>query len=104
MGCSVCFLVELCSRDLDHLCFSPLRPWELVAALLTMSLIRTELGAGMAALVAILLYGFSLFDLGLPLVAFFTALMLMGWGLGLVIVALVLCYGLGAEADRKSVV
>src|SRR3546814_2713129 len=45
-----------------------------------------------------LLYGFSLFDLGLPLVAFFTALMLMGWGMGMVIVALVLRYGLGAES------
>src|SRR3546814_6420860 len=40
----------------------------------------------------------DLFDLGLPLVAFFTALMLMGWGMGMVIVALVLRYGLGAES------
>ena len=36
--------------------------------------------------------------MGLPLVAFFTALMLMGWGMGMVIVALVLRYGLGAES------
>src|SRR3546814_1530119 len=98
IGFSICFLEELWSRNLGHLFVSPLRPWELVAALMTMSLIRTALGAGMAALVAILLYGFSLFDLGLPLVAFFTALMLMGWGMGMVIVALVLRYGLGAES------
>jgi len=98
IGFSICFLEELWSRNLGHLFVSPLRPWELVAALMTMSLIRTALGAGIAAVIAILLYGFSLFDLGLPLVAFFTALMLMGWGMGMAIVALVLRYGLGAES------
>lgn len=98
IGFSVCFLEELWSRNLGHLFVSPLRPWELVAALMTMSLLRTALGAGIAAIIAVLLYSFSLFDLGLPLVAFFTALMLMGWGMGMVIVAMVLRHGLGAES------
>lgn len=98
IGFSICFLEELWSRNLGHLFVSPLRPWELVASLMTMSLIRTAIGAGVASVIAILLYAFSLFDLGPPLVAFFVALMLMGWGMGMVIVAMVLRYGLGAES------
>lgn len=98
IGFSICFLEEMWSRNLGHLFVSPLRPWELLAALMTMSAIRTTIGAGIAATIAILLYSFSLFDLGLPLVAFFVALMLMGWGMGMVIVAMVLRFGLGAES------
>jgi ABC-2 type transport system permease protein len=98
IGLSVCFFEEMYSRNLGHLFVSPLRPWELTAALMTMSLIRTVLGAGAAAVLAIFLYSFNLFALGLPLVAFFTCLMLMSWGMGLVVVSMVLRYGLGAES------
>ena len=48
IGFSICFLEEMWSRNLGHLFVSPLRPWELVASLMTMSLIRTSLGAGIA--------------------------------------------------------
>ncbi len=41
---------------------------------------------------------FSIFDLGLPLLAFFTNLLIMGWSIGLLVSALVLRYGLGAES------
>lgn len=98
IGFTICFLEEMWSRNLGNLFVSPLRPWELVAALITMSLIRTMIGAGFAAVIAILLYGFSLFDLGVPLLAFFIALMGMGWGIGMVIVAFILRAGLGAES------
>jgi ABC-2 type transport system permease protein len=60
--------------------------------------IRTLLGGVFAAVIAILLYSFSIFDLGLPLIAFFLALIAMGWGIGMVIVAVVLRAGLGAES------
>lgn len=98
IGFTICFLEEMWSRNLGHLFVSPLRPWEMVAALTAMSMIRTLIGAVFASVIAILLYGFSLFDLGLALVAFFFALMAMGWGIGLVIVAVILRAGLGAES------
>ncbi|MEQ8587979.1 MAG: ABC transporter permease [Thalassobaculaceae bacterium] len=98
IGFTICFLEEMWSRNLGHLFVSPLRPWELVAALIVMSAIRTILGGVFAAVIAILLYEFSIFDLGLPLVAFFLALMGMGWGIGMVITAVVLRAGLGAES------
>lgn len=98
IGFTVCFLEEMWSRNLGHLFVSPLRPWELVLALITMSAIRTVLGGVFAAIIAILLYEFSIFDLGLPLLAFFLVLMGMGWGIGMVITAIVLRAGLGAES------
>jgi ABC-2 type transport system permease protein len=98
LGVSLAFFEEMYSRNLGHLFVSPLRPYELVCALLTISLLRTLLGVGGAALLAIPLYGYSIFGLGLPLLAFFANLLMMGWAIGLLVAGLVLRYGLGAES------
>jgi ABC-2 type transport system permease protein len=98
LGVSVSFLEELWSRNLGHLFVSPLRPYEWVLSLLAMSLVRVVIGVVPAALLAIPLYHYSIFTLGLPLIAFFVLLLVMGWGLGLIIGALLLRHGLGAES------
>jgi len=98
LGVSVSFLEEMWSRNLGHLFVSPLRPVEFVAALTTMSLVRTVIGMVPAALLAIPLYHFSIFDLGLPLLAFFANLMVTGWAIGIAVSGLILRYGLGAES------
>jgi ABC-2 type transport system permease protein len=98
LGVSLSFLEEMWSRNLGHLSVSPLRPYELVVSMLCMSLIRTVIGVLPAALLAIPLYHFSLFDLGLPLIAFWVNLMVSGWAIGLAVSALVLRFGLGAES------
>lgn len=98
LGVSLSFMEEMWSRNLGHLSVSPLRPHELVAAMLTMSLIRTLLGVVPAVVLAIPLYHFSLFDLGLPLIGFWANLMITGWAIGLGVSALVLRFGLGAES------
>jgi ABC-2 type transport system permease protein len=97
LGVSTVFFEEMYSRNLGHLFASPLRPYELGCALLVISLFRTLIGVGGAALLAIPLYHFSIFDLGLPLLAFFLNLIVMGWAIGLLVSGLVLRYGLGAE-------
>jgi ABC-2 type transport system permease protein len=98
LGVALVFMEEMWSRNLGHLFVSPLRPSELAASLLTMSLIRTLIGVGGAAVVAIPLFHFSIFDLGLPLLAFFVNLIVMGWAIGLAVSGIVLRYGLGAES------
>jgi len=98
LGVSLVFMEEMWSRNLGHLFVSPLRPGELAAALLVMSLIRTLIGVGGAALIAIPLFHFSIFDIGLPLLAFFTNLIVMGWAIGLLVSGIVLRHGLGAES------
>ena len=77
---------------------APLRPHELAAALLTMSFLRTVIGMVPASIVAILLYEYSIYDLGLPLIAFFVNLLVMGWAFGLAVCGLLFRFGLGAES------
>lgn len=98
LGVSVVFFEELYSRNLGHLFVSPLRPYELILSLMMISLIRTVIGVGTAAVLAVPFYGYSLWDLGLPLIGFFANLLIMGWSIGLMVAALVLRYGLGAES------
>jgi ABC-2 type transport system permease protein len=98
------FLEEMWARNLGHLFVTPLRPYEWVLSLLTMSLIRVLLGIAPAALLAIPLYHYSIFSLGLPLVAFFAVLLVMGWALGMAICGLILRQGLGAEGLAWTVV
>ena len=98
LGIALVFMEEMWSRNLGHLFVSPLRPYEMVAALILMSLIRTLIGVGGAALVAIPLFHYNIFDLDLPLIAFFFNLVIMGWAVGLLVSGIVLRYGLGAES------
>lgn len=98
LGVSLVFMEEMWSRNLGNLFVSPLRPFELACTLLTMSLIRTLFGVGGAALIAIPLFHYSIFSLGLPLLAFFVNLLVMGWAIGLLVSGIVLRYGLGAES------
>ncbi|MGE4528419.1 MAG: ABC transporter permease [Rhodospirillaceae bacterium] len=98
LGFSLSFLEEMWSRNLGQLYLTPLRPYEHVAALAIMSLIRTCIGLLPPSLLAIALYGFNIYDLGLPLVAFFANLMVMGWSVGLLTAGLVLRFGMGAES------
>ena len=104
LGLSMSFLEEMWARNLGHLFVTPLRPSEWVLSLLSMSMIRVLLGILPAALLAIPLYHYSIFAMGLPLVAFFAALLIMGWALGLAICGLILRQGMGAEGLAWTVV
>lgn len=97
LGVSISFLEEMWSRNLGHLFVSPLRPGEWVVAMMTMSLIRTVIGVVPAALLAGPLFGYSVWTMGLPLALFFANLMVMGWALGILVIALILRHGMGAE-------
>ena len=70
MGVAISFLEEIWSRNLGHVFVSPLRPWELVAALLAISMMRMLAGVLPAILLAWALYAFNLFSLGPVLVLF----------------------------------
>ena len=98
LGVSVTFMEEMWARNLSSLFASPMRPHELVVSLAIMSLIRTVISVLPAMLLAPPLFGVSVFALGLPLAAFFANLLLFGWCIGLVVAALVLRLGLGAES------
>ena len=98
IGVAISFLEEMWSRNLAQLFASPLRPYEWALSLLTISLVRTLVGVLPAAILAIPLYSYSIFEMGLPLIAFFANLMLFGGAVGLAVSAMILRYGLGAES------
>lgn len=99
LGLSLSFFEEVWSRNLGHLLVSPLRPMELIAALMSMSLIRTLMGLAPASLLAWWFFDFSVYgEMGLVFVAFFFNLIVMGWAVGLGVAGLVLRYGQGAES------
>jgi ABC-2 type transport system permease protein len=104
LGLSISFLEEMWSRNLGHLFATPLRAYEWVVSLLAMSAIRVTIGILPAALLAIPLYHYSIFAMGLPLLAFVVALMAMGWALGLAICGLILRHGMGAESLAWTVI
>jgi ABC-2 type transport system permease protein len=97
LGFSVSFLEEIWSRNLGHLLVSPLRPWELIAALIVMSVSRLLAGMAPAVLLAVLLYAFDIFALGPVVLLLFANLAVMGWWVALGIVAFILRHGAGAE-------
>jgi len=97
IGFALSFLEEMWARNLGNLFVSPLRPYEHLISMMIMSMIRTLIGVLPAALLAILFYHYSIFSLGLPLIAFFFNLMMLSWGVGMVVIALILRFGLGAE-------
>jgi ABC-2 type transport system permease protein len=103
MGFAISFLEEIWSRNLGHVFVSPLRPHELVAALVGMSMVRMFAGVIPAAILAFLLYGFGVWRLGPVLVPFLAALMMMGWAVALGVTALILRHGAGAEPLAWSV-
>jgi ABC-2 type transport system permease protein len=98
MGVTVGFLEEIWSRTLGHLFVSPLRPAELIAALLAVSALRTLVGLFPATIIAYLLYRYDIFAPGPLMLLFFANLLVMGWWMALGIVSLLFRYGAGAEA------
>ena len=98
LGICLSFIEEMWSRNLGQLFVSPLRPYEMVASMMIMSFVRTAISVAPAAVLALPLYDVWVFHLGPPLITFFANLLVMGWCVGLVISALVLRFGLGAES------
>src|SRR6476619_8346108 len=76
IGFSTTFIEEMWSRNLGNLLTSPLRPFELIAALSAWSVIRLGVRMVPVAVAAYFIFGFNLLDLGLALVAFFAVLVL----------------------------
>jgi ABC-2 type transport system permease protein len=98
IGFSVSFLEEMWSRNLGNLMMTPLRPAELVAALMVMSIVRVTIGLVPVTVMAIFFFGFNFWQLGFAAAAFFFNLIITSWSIGLVASGMVLKKGLGAES------
>jgi ABC-2 type transport system permease protein len=98
LGFSISFLEEMWARNLGNLMMSPLKPIEFLIALMVMSLIRLAIGVIPMTLLALYIFDFNFYAIGLPLIAFFCNLIFTSWSLGIFVSGLVLRNGLGAES------
>jgi ABC-2 type transport system permease protein len=98
LGFSIAFLEDVWSRNLGHLMMSPLRPIELIAGLIIVSLIKLTVAMVPVAIIAYLMFDFNLLSLGAAFAVFFANLVIMSWALGLVSIGAVLRWGMGAES------
>ena len=98
LGFSISFLEEMWARNLGNLMMSPLKPIEFLLALMAMSVIRLAIGVIPMTLLALWLFHFNFYSLGLPLIAFFCNLIFTSWAVGIFVSGLVLRNGLGAES------
>lgn len=98
LGFSVAFLEEIWSRNLGHLMMSPLRPAELIGALIVVSLFKLVVAMVPVAILANVMFGFNILSLGAAFAGFFSILVMTSWAMALVSTGAVLRWGLGAES------
>ena len=87
------FLEEIWSRNFTNLFIAPIKISEIIAALTITSIVRTLIGLIPAVLLAIPLFGVSIFKLGLPLLFLLLSLYLFGISLGLFVTSGLLRFG-----------
>jgi ABC-2 type transport system permease protein len=90
---SVSFLDDLWARSLVTLFASPLRLREFSLAIMALGVIKVGFTLASLALAAWLLYAFNVFSLGWALLPFVANLVLLGWSVGLVCMAVILRFG-----------
>ena len=87
------FLEEIWSRNFTNLFIAPIKLSEIIAALTMTAIIRTLIGLVPAVLLAIPLFGVSIFKLGIPLIFLLISLYIFGICLGLIVTAGLLRFG-----------
>ena len=95
---SVGFLEDMWSRNVLNVWSTPIRAWEYVTGTILVGILRVSIGAGIAIAIAGLAFGFNIVtEVGLPLLPFLLALLIMGWSIGVATTAMILRLGQGAE-------
>ena len=87
------FLEEIWSRNFTNLFIAPIKINEIIAALTFTAIFRTLIGLFPASLLAIPLFGVSIFKIGLPLVFLLISLYIFGVTLGLIVTSGLIRFG-----------
>ena len=87
------FLEEIWSRNFTNLFIAPIKISEIIAALTLTAIFRTLIGLVPAALLAIPLFGISIFKIGPPLIFLLVTLYIFGVTLGLLVTSGLVRFG-----------
>lgn len=97
-GVAISFLEDVWTRNLLNVFAAPVRMTEYLAATFVVGFLRVLVTTCVMVVIAWFAYSFNLFQFKLSLVLFYANLMLFGWCLGVLVTALILRYGHGAES------
>ena len=87
------FLEEIWSRNFTNLFIAPIKISEIIAALTLTAILRTLIGLVPAAILAIPLFGVSIFEIGAPLIFLLLNLYIFGVTLGLLVTSGLIRFG-----------
>ena len=87
------FLEEIWSRNFTNLFIAPIKLSEIIAALTLTAIFRTLIGLIPASLLAIPLFGISIFKIGIPLIFLLVTLYIFGVTLGLLVTSGLVRFG-----------
>jgi len=87
------FLEEIWSRNFTNLFIAPIKISEIIAALTLTAILRTLIGLVPAAILAIPLFGVSIFEIGAPLIFLLLSLYIFGVTLGLLVTSGLIRFG-----------
>ena len=87
------FLEEIWSRNFTNLFIAPIKISEIISALTFTAIFRTLIGLVPAALLAIPLFGVSIFKIGFPLILLLISLYIFGVTLGLLVTSGLVRFG-----------
>ena len=90
---SVSFLDDVWARSIVTLFGSPLSVPEFLGAMMLLGLVKLAMTMGFMALLALIFYSFNFFGLGFALLPFVANLIVLGWSVGLLAVAIIVRYG-----------
>ncbi|HIO45947.1 TPA: ABC transporter permease, partial [Candidatus Poribacteria bacterium] len=85
-------------KNILNVFVSPVSIFELMVATCIMGIIKAAITAIVLGSLAFLLYTFNIVSIGILLLPFLISLLLFGWALGMVTMALILRFGKSAEA------
>lgn len=90
---SVSFLDDVWARSIVTLFGSPLSVSEFLTAMMLLGLVKLGITIAFMALLAFAFYSFNFFSLGFALLPFVANLVVLGWSVGIMAVAIIVRYG-----------
>ena len=97
-GVSISFLEDVWTRNLLNIFAAPVRMTEYLAATFGVGLLRVLFTAILLGVIAALAYSFNLLQFHAALIGWYANLMLFGWSLGIISIAMIIRWGYGAES------
>jgi len=97
-GITLAITEEFWVKNIINLFIAPIRIGELIAGLCVVGIIKSLVTTLFLGVLASLFYRFNMLAMGMGLVFFLGNLLLFGWAVGLITMALIFRYGRAAEA------